>query len=206
VEEKVKSYDHELCANFVAKKLYWLSNSNDEASVRAILAKLRRGLGKAPGDLPELWEFTLEGLPEELLSKGHEPTKGEWAVHIALSLFAFHQQGKDIKSSSMHKVDKGERHSIGAASRRLSSRSDKDSDAIRRRFNILATSNSLEELSHHLRAMIGLLKANDIALDYVQLASDLYRFQNPNMRSALRLRWGQDFYAFGAAEEEKTET
>lgn len=206
MEEKVKTYDHELCANFVAQKLHWLANSNDEASVRAILAKLRRGLGKAPGDLPELWDFTLENLPEALLSKDEKPTRGEWAVHVALSLYAYHQQGKDIKGNTMHSLSKEQRHSIGAASRRLIFHAEKDATAIKRRFNVLATSDSLQELAHHLRALVGLLKANDIPLDYVQLAAELYLFQNPNRRSGLRLRWGQDFYAFGAAEEEKTET
>ena len=33
---------------------------------RAMLAKLRRGIGKQPGELPELFEVLLEEMPDEL--------------------------------------------------------------------------------------------------------------------------------------------
>lgn len=201
VKEEIKGFQDEV-ARFVANRLFQLKNSSNESNVRATLARLRRGLGKAPGELPELWDFTLEDLPEVLLSQTEEPTYGEWAIHVALSLFAYHQQGKDLNSQYMHQ-DSGEtQHSIGTACCTLKAR--KEEDAVKRRFNILATSDSFTELVHHLRSLIGLLKSEDIPLDYVLLAKELYFFQFPQWRNALRLRWGQDFYAFkeeGALED-----
>ena len=48
--------------------------------------------------------------------------------------------------------------------------------------------------AHHLRGLIQLLRAEEIPLDYVHLAENLYDFQNPDSRPGVRLEWGQDFY------------
>ncbi len=69
-----------------------------------------------------------------------------------------------------------------------------DKTRIQRRFNVLATSADIQELAHHLRGMIQLLRSEGIPLDYPELAKDLYLYQNEDYRSQVRLRWGQDFY------------
>lgn len=69
-------------------------NSSSDGAVKASLANLRRGIGTTPGDIPELWELFLQDLPEEMLSRSGVPTHAQWAVYIALTLFALHQQGK----------------------------------------------------------------------------------------------------------------
>ena len=76
--------------DFVNGKIWHLLNSRDESYVRASLAKLRRGIGKKPGSIPNIGEFTMEGLPEEFLTRTDEPTYAQWAVHMALTLFALH--------------------------------------------------------------------------------------------------------------------
>ena len=45
-----------------------------------------------------------------------------------------------------------------------------------------------------LCGLIQLLRSEDIPLDYVELAGDLYEFQTPDGAARVRLRWGQDFY------------
>ena len=68
---------------------------------RARLAELRRGVGHQPGDLPALWGSFLQELPKELWGREtaagecREPSEAEWAVYLALTLYALHQQGEE---------------------------------------------------------------------------------------------------------------
>lgn len=174
---------------FVKSKIYRLFVSQNESTTRATLAKLRRGIGKPPGSMPELWEVTLDGLPEALCGTGDETSAGEWAVHTTLTLYALHQQGKDPRSHCMSQ----EGGTLGSSVRKLV-KSEEDEKRIKRRFDAVATADSPEECSHHLRGLIQLLKAEDISLDYPVLAEDLYWFQFSSVRDAIRLRWGRDFY------------
>ena len=180
-----------LASNFVKDRIWYLINKEKDATVRAVLARLRRGVGIVPGSDPDIWADTLAGLPDEILSETGKPTQGEWAVHIALTLFATHQQGNDMKVKCMHQ----ENQSLGKAIRKLADiKGEGGEDAVKRRFNAMATSESIDEFANHLRGMVQLLKAEGVGLDYVQLTQDLYWFQNPDFRENLRLKWGQDYY------------
>ncbi|MCL5981578.1 MAG: type I-E CRISPR-associated protein Cse2/CasB [Firmicutes bacterium] len=182
---------------FVKRKIDWLAESKGESAVRATLARLRRGIGKDPGSLPDLWDVTLSGMPEALLGKGEEPTYGERAVHTALTLYALHQQGKDLKKLCMNR----EGEFLGIAVRKLLEHDRNNEDAVRRRFNAVAMSDSFERFSWQLRGLIQILKAKDILLDYPALTEDLYWFQFPDKRDGIRLKWGQDFYRVARSEE-----
>jgi len=177
-------------SEFVKRKINWLVENSNESTVKATLAKLRRGIGKAPGSLPELWDVTLNGLPEALLSKGEKPTRGEWAVHTALTLYALHQQGKNPKEQCMNM----EGESLGTAVRKLIESNKNNEEAVRRRFHAVAVSESFERFCWQLRGMIQLLRAKSIPLDYPGLTEDLYWFQLPERQDSIRLKWGQDFY------------
>lgn len=176
---------------------------------RAALARLRRGIGKEPGELPELFEFFLEGMDEELYGRDDEASYPERAIYTALTLFALHQQGKEQPMNMGWNVgskDKG--NSLGAAVGLLVNR-DKDREpAFKRRFDAVITADEFTELAHHARGMIQLLKTEDITLDYPCLAEDLYWYQFDELRNRVRLRWGEDYYRFvwrSAAIENKEE-
>ena len=175
---------------FVKYKISWLTRDGNESITRASLAQLRRGIGKAPGSRPELWEITLAGLPEELLSYTGTPSYGEWAVHTALTLYALHQQGKDRKSECMNE----EKQYLGRAARKLIRLDQESENAVTRRFQAVAMSESYERLSWHLRGLIQLFRFKNVTLDYPALATDLYWFQVMEVRDGIRLKWGQDFY------------
>jgi CRISPR system Cascade subunit CasB len=162
-----------------------LSQSKGNAKA---LAELRRGIGKIPGEMPQLWGYFLEAMPEEFYGD-REPSRAEWAVYTALTLFALHQQGKDPAIKPMQE----DGQSFGTALSRLVHNLD-DRERIARRFNTIATANSMEELSHYMRGAVQLLGREDIGLDYAKLAGELYCFQFPELVSGVRLRWGQDFY------------
>jgi CRISPR system Cascade subunit CasB len=183
--------------NFARSKIKWLCEANQESQAKALLANLRRGIGKPPGSVVELWGVTFEGMPESFWGKG-KPSKEEWAIHTVLTLFALHQQGKDLKKKPMHQ--EGER--LGKAARRLVS-SEEDEARIKRRLDAIATSQSIEELSNHMRGFIQLLKAKDVPLDYQALAEDLFKFQMPDAQDSVRLRWGQDFYRIPKINDEE---
>lgn len=173
---------------YVESQIRRLKESQD-AGVRATLARLRRGVGKAPGSMPELWDMTINNLPDELLSLDGRPTYGEWAVHTALTLFALHQQGKDLSTNCMSQ----DTIPLGRAVRLLV-KDEEDLPRIKRRFDAAATADNLAEFAHHLRGLIQLLKAADVPLDYPELAKDLYFFQAEGAIDNVRLKWGQDFY------------
>jgi CRISPR system Cascade subunit CasB len=66
--------------------------------------------------------------------------------------------------------------------------------AVARRFAMLGTADTLDELTHHLRGMVQLLRTNGVPLDYGQLAADLLNWQRPGHAARVRLRWGRDFH------------
>jgi CRISPR system Cascade subunit CasB len=175
---------------FVSKAIRILeqeSPGRDNPWSRAMLAKLRRGAGKPPGAVPEVWEITLSEMPEQWRSYRGNPSYQENAVHTALTLYALHRQGKD-KSVSAKKV------SLGGAAAQLIDDQRGNEDTVRRRFNIVATAVEFNELAYHARGLIQLLRAKDISLDYSRFAQDLLEYQRTGGAERVRLRWGEDFY------------
>ena len=182
---------------YMAQRLTWLSSLSEHPQ-KAALANLRRGVGHAPGDQPELWGIFLQDFPPELESQNGIPTRAEWAVYLALTFYAMHQQGHSLPKDAMHQNDAR----FGQAVRKLVSPGEAPEDcSVLRRFNALATASSMPECAQHLRGIIQLLRASGIPLDYIQLAEDLYWLQNPVTAQRVRLRWGQDYYYTSKAAE-----
>jgi len=177
-------------SQFVQARIARLSHIHNESMLAATLAKLRRGIGKEPGSLPELWEVTLDGLPETLQGNDDRPSFGERAVHTALTLFALHQQSKDIKEKWM--CEPGA--SLGGAMREMIRRNPDREMAITRRFVAAVTADGYEELVWHLRGLVQLLRTEELKLDYPQLAKELFEYQYPDRRDRIRLQWGRQFY------------
>ncbi len=180
MKEKIKKY--------TAKQIFILYEQLSTSIGKAKLANLRRGIGKIPGELPELWGVFLNDIPEEFLSKTGEPTKEEWAIYLTLTLYALHQQGNSENVNE-------EKISIGkAAAMLMNEKNDDEYERILRRFGPVVTSKDMPELMHHLRSLIQLIKSKGIHLDYVKLSGDIYQYQFYNSRKKVQLQWGQDFY------------
>lgn len=174
---------------FTTQKIQRILKNPSDSEVRASLARLRRGIGHTPGEFPELWGNFLLDLPEELLGHGREISKAEWAIYTALTVFAFHQQGKERENEPMHKSGV----SLGMAARQLIKNEEEDRERIARRFYPVAMASDMTELAVCLRSLVSLLRTEGIALDYARLAADLYLFQLPSTADGVKLRWGEDF-------------
>ena len=177
--------------DYMRRRLSDFASDPNAGRVRAQLATLRRGVGRKPGDMPDLWGLLFADMPEEMMSRTAEPTAAEWVAYTALTLYATHQQGTEINRQNMHTGQDAGR--LGKAVARLVKNAD-DRERIARRFNAFATASDMTEAAHHLRGLIQLLRAEEIPLNYIRLAGDLYRFQNSEYAPDVRLSWGQDFY------------
>jgi CRISPR system Cascade subunit CasB len=152
----------------------------------AALARLRRAVGKEPGEIVDALEYTFS----PVLLRGHPeddpgPSPAERAAHVAITLFALHQQSRGER---MHHRGRG----LGTALRRLHSGSSPMPEPITRRFRMLGTADSFGELSHHLRGVVQLLRAQSSPLDYGLLAHQLLVWQDDP--SKVRMTWGRQFY------------
>lgn len=186
---------------YVSKKISVLYSTKDTSGGKVQLANLRKGIGKTPGELPELWGIFLNELPEKLQSRNGEPSYAEWAIYLSLTMYALHQQGN---SDNVHVKD----ISLGKASYLLvkkalddecskekeKEKEEAERNRVLRRFAPIVSAKDLYEFSNHLRSMINIFKANEICIDYERLAGDIYCFQFKEQRKKVLLRWGQDFY------------
>lgn len=159
-------------------------------SARALRAQLRGALSREAGSVPELWDLTLDGRPGYL---GDEPTKGEKAVHGALTLWALHQ-GSNTRP--MH--DTSDRPRSFASAIRIVAEGqsgDKRAEeaAIYRRFSAAVQAPTFEGLLVHLRSLVAQLEAAEIPCDYAGLAADLFTWQNPRYRTSVMRNWGRQF-------------
>lgn len=181
---------------YMNKQLNSLIDQKDTSVGKARLARLRRGAGRVPGEIPELWGEFLNGMPEKFISSNGEPTYAEWAIYISLTLFALHQQGNTNSVNCKGK-------SLGrAAAELMSENTDEERERVLRRFGPVVTAKDMPELSHHLRCLIQLFSSKDISLDYEMLAEDLMWFQFDDKRKNVQLRWGHDFYYIKGEDEE----
>ena len=165
---------------FVSERLDALAQMPEHPQ-KAMLAKLRRGVGRAPGDLPELWGFFLEGQPGEWESRGGPPSREEWAVYLALTLYALHQQGRSTREEDGNMHKKGE--SLGRAIRKLLDPGEAPEDSsVLRRFNALAPLRGHGDLAPHKGRV-----ARAVHQALAQGAGDPQRLAAPGCDVLLRL-------------------
>ncbi|SDP94070.1 CRISPR system Cascade subunit CasB [Lentzea jiangxiensis] len=159
----------------------------NRSSAVAALARLRRGAGKPVGSVHDILQYTLA---EEFVpfGAGNDPTVEETAAHISMTLWALHQQSQ---RTGMHQRG----HGLGRAVRRLHPDDPGTTPGpVMRRFQTLGTADSLDELVHHTRGVVQLLRAKAFPLDYALLADELVWWQRPRGAAGVRLRWGREFY------------
>jgi CRISPR system Cascade subunit CasB len=171
---------------------------DDQPHAVAALARLRRGAGREAGQLPDLWALIDTG-PLHQTPDGARPlseselNRAEDALHVALTLYALHQQSR---RSGMYQADRpGRRRGLGAAVRRMMKPGEID-EPVHKRLVRAGTSPDLPVLAQRLRDIVVLLRREDIELDHAQLAGQLYLWQWPGGADTVRREWGRSFHAW----------
>ncbi|MEU6038636.1 type I-E CRISPR-associated protein Cse2/CasB [Actinomadura sp. NPDC047616] len=165
----------------------------DSSVAVARLAQLRRGAGKLPQDVPELWGLTgAERLYQDQALSEVQATRAETAAFLAVTLYALHQQSRTSQKMHVPGVD------LGTAVRRLMP-AERIDEPIRRRFVRVGTAGTAEVLAYRLREVISLLRRDSVPLDYALLAERLYHAQTPDGLARVRRQWGRSFHAYRRA-------
>lgn len=177
--------------------LYQLNGQLELPSGRSKLANIRNTIGKPLNQAMEIWPMMFQEIPEEFLGRSGEGSFEEKAILAVVQLYALHQQGN---STSVLATSENRFENIGTALRTL--RGNEDSTAIDRRFNTMLTSSTFEELIHHLRHLVKILKAKskETKVDYGNLTNDLYWFLREK-QGDVRLRWAREYYRQTKKEE-----
>ncbi len=150
-----------------------------------------------------------------------EAESEERAVHLAVTLWALHQQslrdepmhvpgwplGRSVRRLAQgksgtrdHAEPADAEKNLGDGNRDEAEPVEEVSPTIRKRFVRIGTSTDVESLGIRLREMVLLLRASRIPLDYGLLADQLHRWQNENRRDDVRRAWGREFhFAYGRA-------
>ncbi|MFC6081324.1 type I-E CRISPR-associated protein Cse2/CasB [Sphaerisporangium aureirubrum] len=171
----------------------------DQSAAVAALAQLRRGAGKVPEEVPELWGVTgMEGLFADDEVPEQEKERAEAAHFLAVTLYALHQQSRPERGMHRHGVE------LGAAVRQLMPPGEID-DAIRRRFVRVGTATTPGALADRLRVIVTLLRRESLPLDYALLASQLYQAQLPGGMRKVRQSWGRSFHTYRPAKPADTD-
>ncbi|MFD4415648.1 type I-E CRISPR-associated protein Cse2/CasB [Streptomyces sp. NPDC058476] len=169
----------------------------DRAPDVAALARLRRGAGRDPADMPDLWSLVDTGrlhtpaVRARPLSE-EELVRAENALYTALTLWALHQQSRSLPMHSP--TGRTQPRGLGAAVRRLMPPDGID-ESVRKRLVRAGTAPDLTTLAQRLRDLVVLLRRADIPLDYGLLAGQLYAWQWPGAAGDVRREWGRSFHA-----------
>ena len=140
---------------------------------RAALANLRRGLGKPPKTAMEMFPYLGQFLSHE--------TKADYenTVFIVAALFAYYPNAKHTQGN------------LGASLRKL--KDDKDSKSIEKRFVALLNAEA-EDLPYYLRQTIGLLKSNEVAVNWENLFFGVQHWKNENLKESVQSKWATQFW------------
>ncbi len=152
---------------------------------RATLAALRRGLGKSPGDAPEMFPIVVPRLPDR---------GGAWVEHchyLVAALFASHPQ--DWRGESPGWNDRN----LGASMWRFKAAANQSEGPERRFVALLGT--HADDVGTQLQSIVGLLRSKDVAVDWEQLLIDLQRWSRDDRE--VQRRWARSFWAAEHNEE-----
>lgn len=152
------------CGNLVRKHIGWLMGSNPQhlrPRATALLAQLRQAADKEPGTVPAVWSITIDGIPDRITESRRE--RAEWAIHLAMTQFAAHQQAK---GTSMHVPGRPFGLAVRSLAERSAGQGDIHETPVYQRFSALATATTKAAIVAHSRGLISQLRSNDIGFDY----------------------------------------
>jgi CRISPR system Cascade subunit CasB len=144
---------------------------------RAALAMLRRGLGKQPGEAMEVYRIIGNFAAT---AKG----KREADLHTIATLYGLYPS--ESRAGNQDNSNFG--LSVSELNKKINART--KSESIEKRFVALLNAHS-DDLSDHLRQMVGLLKANKEEINWLQLLNDLNGWERDDRE--VQRRWAKSF-------------
>lgn len=147
---------------------------------RAALATFRRALGKGPDEDAGPYRFVGRWLPRDA------PWQDQW-YYLVAGLFALHQE----TWIEAEERPASRRRNLGASLRWLVSQSESGGEGVEKRFVALLNAHS-DDLPHHLRQVVGLLKAKDVPIDWAWLLDDLLNWERRG--GEVRRQWARAFW------------
>ena len=143
---------------------------------RAAIATLQRGLGKPPGQALDMCRYVVPFLAPAASRRREE------IYYLVAALFAYWYQGRDGVVTSPP-------FNLGASWARMVTADNED--ALDRRFTALLKSHS-DDLPLHLRQAVGLLRSNDIAINWQQLLKHLLNWDH--QYQFVQRNWARSFW------------
>lgn len=165
---------------------FWRRYDPNNPSHAGVLATLRQGFDRLPGDVPGMWPHYVH------LSEGGTRTRKLTAEHLALCMFGLHQQGTRTKVHATAPYGRG--RSFATVLNRLRASGRFSEPALDARVSQAATAPDVNALAYHMRGLITMLKTlPNSEFDYDGLLRDLEDWQDPARIARVRLRWGIDY-------------
>ncbi len=151
---------------------------------RAALACLRRGLGRPPGTVADMFPYVARWVPPDA-SRAFEE------VHYLLAaLFAAHPSA-------------GGTGNMGDHFRRVVREDEAGATAVERRFTALLAAHP-DDLDFYLRQAVSFLRSKEVPVNWHQLYADVRRWGDPERR--VQRQWARSFWGYtaesGQAEKE----
>jgi CRISPR system Cascade subunit CasB len=140
---------------------------------RGALAALRRGMGRPPGTVPEMYRFVVPWLPADL------PAWREEAYYLIAALFAYHP-------AAGGNGNMGDHFARARAAQACET-------AVERRFSALLAAHR-DDLPFCLQQAVGFLCSKDVAVDWNQLLSDVMAWGDPECRECVKRSWARAFW------------
>ena len=137
-----------------------------------IKARLRRSVGKEPGEDAELWGWLMSRLPEEFWGKGGKISYAEYAVYIALTAFSIGptpSRDKDITFTRAMAIAGIDRLRLGK----------------------METASNIKMLQAELKGLVMFIASKGCPFNYGALAEDLYSWQFDKIATARK--WEREY-------------
>ena len=146
--------------------LYSLAQKED----RGGLATLRRGLGRPPGTVTEMYRLVMPRLPDH--------RKQEFVCFLIAPLFALHPKMTENGNMGTHLA---------------TTRTETNQEALERRFTALLSAHS-DDLPVYLRQAVSLLKSREeIPINWNQLFWDILNWEDEERR--VQKEWARAFWS-----------
>ena len=146
-----------------------------ESGNRGALASLRRGLGKPPSMVPEMYPHIVPRLPQNLSQWDEE------VYYLVAALFALHPASAPDGNMGTHFAA-------------LCDPNEAPSPAVERRFVALLASHP-DDLYRTLQQAVSLLKSKDVPICWNQLLWHLRKWAYPDSRVRVQKQWADAFWS-----------